>query len=299
MRSASCAWRPTRPTACATGQEEGWHVPDRTLRGRRHTLGGAAIAVASAAALLVALAAMPAASAEGEPIPMSPLSDLTSLSATVQLDVDGTVDGRPTTGDLHAELVTTDEGTSRIDVTGSLLGDVVAQVGGSAVKLFRPKTVSVLTVPDGTYVNLDALVDVCVKPGDNEATAILDQLSPAGLMTILTSSDVARGTLVGQESLDGVAVDHWVIDGDAFLEAARSSADPTVSRFAGVLTDAADADLYVSSEGGYPVAYRGGFSGPFEPLGFEGDLQVRIDLTGTDVEASVELPGSCDHPIPA
>jgi hypothetical protein len=184
-------------------------------------------------------------------------------------------------------------------VTGSLLGDVVAQVGGSAVKLFRPKTVSVFTVPDGTYVNLDALVDVCVKPGDNEATAVLDQLSPQGLMTILTSSDVARGTLVGQETLDGVAVDHWVVDGDAFLAAARSSADPTVSRFAGSLTDAADADLYVSSEGGYPVAYRGGFSGPFEPLGFEGDLRVSIDLTGTDLDAGVELPGSCDHPIPA
>ena len=184
-------------------------------------------------------------------------------------------------------------------MTGSLLGDVVAQVGGSAVKLFRPKKVSVFTVPDGTYVNLDALIDVCVKPGDNEATAILDQLSPQGLMTILTSSDVARGTLVGPETLDGVAVDHWVIDGDAFLAAAQSSSDPTIGRFAGSLTDAADADLYVSSDGGYPVAYRGGFSGPFEPLGFEGDLAVSIDLTGTDVDAAVELPGSCDHAIPA
>jgi hypothetical protein len=251
------------------------------------------------AATLAALAATPAAAAEGEAIPMSPLSDLTSLSAAVQLDVDGTVDGQPTTGDLHAELVTTDQGTSRIDVTGSLLGDVVAQVGGSAVKLFRPKKVSVFTVPDGTYVNLDALVDVCVKPGDNEATAVLDQLSPQGLMTMLTSSDVARGTFVGQETLDGVAVDHWVIDGEAFLAAAQSSADPTISRFAAPLTGVADADLYLSSDGGYPVAYRGAFSGPFEPLGFEGDLAVSIDLTGTDADDGVELPGSCDHPIPA
>ena len=257
------------------------------------------MSVVALLAAIVGTSAVPVAAADGEPIPMSPLTDLTSLSASVQLDVDGTIDGKPTTGDLHAELTTTDQGTSRIDVTGSLLGDVVAQVGGSAVKLFRPKKVSVFTVPDGTYVNLDALVDVCVKPGDNQATAILDQLSPQGLMTILTSSDVARGTFVGQETLDGVAVDHWVIDGDAFLAAAQSSSDPTIGQFAGSLTDAANADLYISSDGGYPVAYRGGFSGPFEPLGFEGDLAVSIDLTGTDVDATVELPGSCDHAIPA
>ena len=37
-------------------------------------------------------------------------------------------------------------------MTGSLLGDVVARVGGSAVKLFRPKKVSIYSVPEGTYV---------------------------------------------------------------------------------------------------------------------------------------------------
>jgi hypothetical protein len=40
-------------------------------------------------------------------------------------------------------------------------------------------------------------------------------------------------------------------------------------------------------------------SGPFEPLRFEGDLGVSIELTGVDEELDVSLPGSCDHPIPA
>ena len=272
---------------------------DRTIEGSGRRVSG--LMTATLAALLAAAlgGSVAHAAAEGEPIPIAPLADLSSLAASVQLDVDGTIDGKPTTGDIHAELTTTAEGTSKIEVTGSLIGDVVAQVGGSAVKLFRPNKVTVYSVPDGTYVVLDALIDVCVKPGDSEATAILDQLSPQGLMTILTSSDVARGTLAGQETLDGVAVDHWVIDGDAFLAAAQSSADPNVSRFAGVLTDAADADLYLSTDDGYPVAYRGAFSGPFEPLGFEGDLAVAIDLKGTDVDATVELPGSCDRAIPA
>ena len=62
---------------------------------------------------------------------------------------------------------------------------------------------------------------------------------------------------------------------------------------------ATDADLYVDAEGGYPVAYSGGFSGVFEPLKFEGDLTVDIELTGINGDPEVALPGACDRPISA
>lgn len=235
--------------------------------------------------------------APGEPIPLTPLTGLTALEAAVTMDVDGTVDGKPTQGDLTAQLTSTAEGASRIDVTGSLLGDVVAQVGGSAVKLFRPKMVSVYTVREGTYVVLDALIDVCIKPEDSQATEVLQQLSPQALMDILTGSDVARGTMVGEETLGDGPVTHYLINGDEFLAAAQASSDPNVSLFAQALDGASDADLYVSTEGGYPVAYRGGFSGAFEPLQFDGDLAVQIDLTGVNGDAEVVLPSSCDRAI--
>ena len=183
-------------------------------------------------------------------------------------------------------------------MTGSLLGDVVAQVGGSAGR-FRPKKVSVYSVPEGTYVVLDALIDVCVRPTDPQATASLEQLSPQALMAILTGSDVARGTLVGEETLNGMPVRHYSINGEEFLAAAQGSSDPNVSLFAQSLRSATDADLYVATDGGYPVAYRGGFSGTFEPLKFEGDLTVQFDLTGVNGEAEISLPGSCDRAISA
>ncbi len=254
-----------------------------------------------AAAAILAATASSAAGAAGpsEPIPLTPLTGLTALDAAVTIEVDGTVNGKPTQGDLTAQLTTTDQGTSQIDVTGSLLGDVVAQVGGSAVKLFRPKKVSVYSVPEGTYVVLDALIDVCVRPTDPQATASLEQLSPQALMAILTGSDVARGTLVGEETLNGMPVRHYSINGEEFLAAAQGSSDPNVSLFAQSLRSATDADLYVATDGGYPVAYRGGFSGTFEPLKFEGDLTVQIDLTGVNGEAEISLPGSCDRAISA
>ena len=102
-----------------------------------------AVAIIIATLGLAAAGVTSAAEPAGEPIPLTSLTGLTALEATVTIDVDGAVSGKPTQGDLTAQLTSTAAGASRIDVTGSLLGDVVAQVGGSAVKLFRPKKVSV------------------------------------------------------------------------------------------------------------------------------------------------------------
>jgi hypothetical protein len=235
--------------------------------------------------------------ASGDPIPLTPLTDLTSFDATVSISADGTVDGEPTQGDLTVELTSNDQNMSQIDMTGSLLGDVVAQVGGKAVSLFRPKSVSIYTVPEGTFAVVTGLFDVCVKLEDSDVTEVLNQLSPQFLMAILTSTDVARGTFVGDETLDGMPVKRYVIDGDTFVAAAQGSGDPNVSRFAQSLLTAEDADLYVAADGGYPVAYRGSFGGTFEPLEFDGDLTVQIEVTGINSDSPVNVPGSCDKPI--
>ena len=186
---------------------------------------------------------------------------------------------------------------SQFDITGSLLGDVVAQVGGKAVSLFRPESVTVYTVPESTFAVVTGLFDGCVKVEDSETTEILAQLSPQFLLSTLTSSDVARGTFAGDETLDGTPVEQNVIDGEASIAAAQGSADPQVSSFAQSLLSVTDSDVYVAADGGYPVAYRGGFGGTFEPLEFDGDLTVQIDVTGVDSNTEVVLPSACDRPI--
>jgi hypothetical protein len=108
---------------------------------------------------------------------------------------------------------------------------------------------------------------------------------------------VARGRLVGPTTLGGVPVEHYVIDGDAFLAAAQRSSDPKLKAFGDALWSADDADLYVDAEGGYPVAFRGSFSGTYEPLKFEGDLDVQIELTDVNTNTPVNLPSSCNRPI--
>jgi hypothetical protein len=182
-------------------------------------------------------------------------------------------------------------------VTGGLLGDIVAQVGGSLVSLFTPSQVDIYKVPEGTYIVLNGFFPVCVKPQAANASAALDEMSPKSLLKMLTSSDVARGKLVGEGTLNGKAVKHYVINGDAFLAAAKKSKDPKTKAFAEALWSAEDADLYVDAKGGYPVAFSGSYGGTYAPLKFEGDFDVQIELTDVNANTQVKLPASCNNPI--
>jgi hypothetical protein len=247
-------------------------------------------------ARLTALVAQPT-PPPGDVIPLEPISGLTSLNATVKVDVNGLINGKRAQGDLNALLTTNDQKKSRVTVSGSLLGEIAAQVGGSLVGLFTPSKVDLYKVPDGAYVVVNGLFPVCVKPDAAEATKALDELSPSSMLNMLTGSDVARGKFVADETLNGVPVKHYVIDGATFLTAAQNSTDPKLKEFGEALWSAKDADLYVDAKGGYPVAFRGNFSGAFEPLKFEGDFGVDIELTGVNTNTRVDLPSSCNKPI--
>ena len=231
------------------------------------------------------------------PIPLTSLGDLTSLEATATLSASGSLMGEEMSGDLTVQLVGDEQQQYRIDITGDLLGPVAAQVGGKLVNLFRPKQVSVYVVEDGNYVVVSGLTDLCIQTEDTDVTEALSQLSPRTLMAILTDSDVANGILVGAESIDGVAVDHYVIDGPTFLTAAQESSDPAVQTFGQALRGAGDADIYIDTETGYPVRYEGAFSGAYEPVGLDGDFSVRIDLTQVGTDSTVTLPKACATPI--
>ena len=233
----------------------------------------------------------------GDIIPLKPITDLTSLNATVKLNVNGIINGKRTQGDLNADLTTNDQGKSKVTLTGSLLGELATQVGGTIVGLFTPSSVDIYKVPQGLYIVLNSIYPVCVKPDNVDATAALDDVSPKSLMSMLTSSDVARGKLVGTERLNGRSVKHYVIYGDAFIAAAQKSDDPKLKAFGDALWSAEDADLYVDAKDGYPVAFHGSYSGAYEPLKFQGDFDVNIELTDVNTNTSIDLPSSCRRPI--
>lgn len=228
-------------------------------------------------------------------IPLNSLDDLTSLNATVELDIDGFIAGERARGDLTVVLASNDRGESKTTATGSLLAVLAAQAGGALMGLFTPSSVDLYNVSQGAYIVANSFFPVCAKLKDPKATAALEELSPVSLLSMFTSSDVARGRLVGRETLRGAAVKHYVLDGDAFLAAAQRSSEPGLRAFGRSLRSAEDADLYVDAKSGYPILFRGSFSGFYEPLEFEGDLEVEVELTGINTNTPVTLPKSCQR----
>jgi hypothetical protein len=233
----------------------------------------------------------------GDVIPLQSIANLTSLNATVKIDVNGLIDGKRAEADLTGLLSSNDQKKSRITVSGSLLGPLAAKVGGSLVGMFTPSKVDLYNMPDGTYIVVNSLVPICVKPKALNDTSVLDEISPKSLLTMLTKSDVVRGKLIGEEMMNGVAVKHYVINGDAFLAAAQKSSDPKLQEFAQALWAAEDADLYLDAKTGYPVAFRGQYNGVFDPIKFQGDFGVQLDVTGVNSNPAVSLPSSCNKPI--
>ncbi|MGE5602321.1 MAG: hypothetical protein ACM30E_04690, partial [Nitrososphaerales archaeon] len=193
----------------------------------------------------------------GDPIPLQSIAGLNSLNGNVTLDVNGLIDGQRTQGQLNGQLTVSDPKSSKITVSGPLLGPIAAKVGGSMVGLFTPSKVEVYKVPQGAFISVPSLIPICIKPQALNATDTLDATSPRALMTMLTSGDVARGKLVGEETLNGVPVKHYVINGDAFLAAAQKSSDQKLKDFADSLWSAEDADVFLDAKTGYPVAFRG------------------------------------------
>jgi hypothetical protein len=232
----------------------------------------------------------------GDVIPLKSITGLTSLNAAVKINANGLIGGKRTQGNLTAELTTSNQG-SKITVTGPLLGDITAQVGGSLVGLFTPSSVDIYKVPQGNYIVVNSLIPVCIKPSSPKATDAFDQLSPQNLLGMFTNSDVARGKLVDKMTVNGTSVNHYAINGEAFLAAAQKSSDEKLKAFADALWKADDADLYVDAKGGYPLAFSGSYSGSYDPLKFQGDFDLQIELTGINQNTLVKLPTSCNKPI--
>jgi hypothetical protein len=230
------------------------------------------------------------------PIPLSPFTDFDSLEAAAAVNVKGLINRKPAQGGLNGLLAINGD-RRRVTVSGSLLGEIAAQIGGQMVGLFTPSTVDLYHVPGGAYIVINALFAICLKPDAPKAVAALEEMSPESLLAMLTRSDVARGRSVGQEMMNGRTVRHYVIDGEDFLAAAKKSSDPQLRSFAEGLWAAGDADLYVDVQGSYPVAFRGSYSGAYEPLKFAGLFDVQIELTGVNTNPLVKLPPSCDKPI--
>ena len=93
--------------------------------------------------------------APGDPIPLKSIEGLSSLNATVKLDVNGKINGKKTKGDLDALLASNDQKKSKITVSGSLLGPSPPRSAGRCSVCSRPpRLISTRCPPAPTLLSI-------------------------------------------------------------------------------------------------------------------------------------------------
>jgi hypothetical protein len=180
---------------------------------------------------------------------------------------------------------------SQIEIGGNLIGPLLA----AQLRGFSPRAMGIYSVNSDTFVRLDTLLTVCAKPkgGIPGLDNLASSLSTDGFLDMIGSDRVFPGKLVGDATLNGVAVQQYTLD----LAALKASAQrrgianwPELSR----------GEMWVAKDGGYIVRLSVAGKGKLENLAgnnFDGNFDVIVDTVSINQPVTVNLPPSCSRPI--
>ena len=230
-------------------------------------------------------------------IPVKPqsakFSSITSAQSAMYLTLDGKGgDGKAIKGNMTVAL--SEDKTakkSQVEIGGNLIGPLLS----SQLRGFNPRAMGIYSVNGNTLVRLDTLLTVCAKPkgGIPGMSDLTTSLSTDGFLAMIGSDGVFPGKLVGDATLNGVAVQQYTLDLAALKASAlkRGQVDwPELSR----------GDLWLAKDGGYIVRLSVAGKGKLANLAgnaFEGNFDVILDTVSINQAVTINLPSSCNRPI--
>ena len=218
---------------------------------------------------------------------------ITSVQSAMYLTLDGKGgDGKAIKGSMTVGLL--DDVTakkSNIEISGNLIGPLLsAQLRG-----FSPRGIGIFSVNGDTFARLDTLLTVCAKPkgGIPGLSDIATSLSTDGFLDMIGSDRNFPGKLVGDESLNGLTVQHYTLDLAAMKAAAQKRGQtsfPELSR----------GEMWLAKEGGYIVRLSVAGKGQLANIAgnsFDGSFDVILDTVSINQPVTITLPPSCSRPI--
>ncbi|NJM42542.1 MAG: hypothetical protein HC853_18280, partial [Anaerolineae bacterium] len=202
--------------------------------------------VATAAPTRSASNVAPAANAIPVKQASAKFSSITSSQSAMYLTLDGKGgDGKAIKGNMTVGLSADVTGKkSHIEIGGNLIGPLLsAQLRG-----FNPRGMGIYDVSGSTFVRLDTLLTVCAKPkgGIPGLDNLASSLTTDGFLDMIGSDRVFPGKLVGDATLNGLAVQHYTLDLAALKQSAQRRGLvnwPELSR----------GEMWLAKDGGYIV----------------------------------------------
>lgn len=189
------------------------------------------------------------------------LADLSSYKATLTVTFDGSQNGEPFQWASAYTMLHIKEPLARlltIENSGDLSPDepaVMAEADGAAYEIG----------PDGK----------CTADNIDPDSSLIDWLQPAGLLGGLLGAEEA-----GQETVEGVAADHYIFDERAMAEFGLAETD---------------GEIWVATEGSYVLRYQRTTTGNTDYFhqGIEGIVIWDYELTDIDQPLELIFPEGC------
>jgi hypothetical protein len=223
--------------------------------------------------------------------PISKAPNVSSYQTTVLMKLDGVSEGKVAKGDLNAVVQSIPASKKQsIAITGSLVPTLL----GKYLQGMPVTNPTVYLIGNQVYVTAQALIlQVCAVP--RNPIAGLDQLS-SGLsadvfLSQVTGSNKVYGTLVGNETINGIPTQHYKLD-TATMNALAKQNKADVQLKSG--------DIWIAKPGNYVVRLLVDGTGNLAAgtgVDFKGNANISLDVSNVNNIKDITLPASCNRPI--
>lgn len=227
-------------------------------------------------------------------ITIRPISNTTSIKSyktVVNMKLDGQSAGKVAKGDFNAE-VQTDLANKRQSI--GISGNLVPVLLGRYLQNLPVSGLTVYLVDGKPYVVAQALIlRVCAVPGAQIAG--LDQLS-SGLsaevfLSQLTGSNKIYGTLVGNETVNGIPTKRYKLDVKTINALAKQR---------GATAQLKSGDVWIATQGDYIVRLVVDGTGNLAAntgVDFNGNVNLTMNVSDVNRIPAIQLPSQCNNPM--
>jgi hypothetical protein len=222
--------------------------------------------------------------------PIAKVASVKSYKMAIAMKLDGVSDGKVAKGDFTVDassLVAAKKQNFAIggNTMGLLLGKYLRGLPVSRITLYL--------FDKNTYILAQSLLPVCAVPKTPIAglNDLKTGLSAEVLFTSLTGSNTFFGTLVGDETVNGIATRRYKLDIPRMNALAKQNR---------VDAQLKSGEVWLAKDGNYVVRLVTDAIGSLAKatgVDYKGNVTININVSDLNKVPDIALPGACNRPI--
>ena len=222
--------------------------------------------------------------------PITRTTSIKSYKTLIGMKLDGVSEGKVAKGDFNTEAQTL---LATKKQSFALSGSAMSQLLGKYLRGLPVNKLTVYLFDKNSYIFAQSFLSVCAVP--KTPIGGLDQLgsglSAEALLASLTGSNTIYGTLLGDETVNGVTTRHYRLD------VAKMNALASQNRVAASLRSG---EVWLAKDGNFVVRLNANADGALAKatgVDFKGNVVLSLNVSDANKVQDIPLPGQCSRPI--